>query len=437
MRLLSWILLSCVFSSPVLAGEVKEVVSDGGIKAWLMEEHSLPLIAVHVAFRGAGSAHDGDRLHGLAYMTSRMLTEGAGGMDAQQFAAALESRAIGFDAAVDEDLLEASMQMLSDTRDDAFRYLGLALTEPRFDGDALERVRRRTLSELKDDAKDPGRIAEREWRKRVFGDHPYGHMVSGSEEGVGRLDRYDLRHFAEKHLTRENMLVAVVGDITPEALKSLLDKTFGDLPKRYRPEVTVPEASPAATAKPVTVAYDVPQTVAVFGLPAVRRDDPEFMAAYLMNQILGGNTLTGRLGHEIRDKRGLAYGVSSSLRTLMHAAYLSGAFATRNEEAGQAAAVLVDTLKAFARSGPGEQELLDAKRYAVGSLAINLDGNDAIAGFLITMQHQALGIDYLKRRERLIEAVTGNEVKAAAKRLIDADKLSMVLVGKPEPVPGR
>lgn len=419
------------FPAPASAAEVREIVSDGGITAWLIEEHSLPLIAVRVAFEGAGTAQDGENREGRAYMTAKGLSEGAGGMSAREFAAALESRAIVFQASADEDLLDVSVQMMKNTRDEAFHYLGQALSDPRFDSEAVDRVRRDMLSRLKAEAQDPNGIAERHWRKQAFGDHPYAHTALGTEDSVRRLDRYDLQAFTERHLTRENLLVAVVGDITPEELKPLLDKTFGGLPEKYKPSVEVPEIVIPPQAKPMVVDYDIPQTVVRFGAQGLKRDDPEFMAAYVMNQILGGNTLTARLGYEIRERRGLAYGVRSTLRPLMRAAVLSGSFATRNEEAGQALAVLRDALDTFSKNGPTAQELRDAKQYIIGSLAINLDSNDGLASFLITMQHQRLGRDYLEKRARLVEAVRQSDVKAAAKRLIDAEGLVMVMVGKP------
>jgi zinc protease len=432
MRIWLAYILCFSFAYSAQAAEVKEVVSASGIKAWLIEEHSLPLIAVRVAFEGSGFAYDASGEEGRANMAAAMLTEGAGDMGEREFNEALENKAIEFNTAVDEDMLELSMQSLSEHKDAAFSYLGLVLSKPRFDSDAVERSRRQMLAILKQAEQDPGYQLERVWKKIAYGDHPYGKPQIGTERSIGSMGGSDLRDYAEQHLTRENMLVSVVGDITPAELKALLDKHFVSLPEKYKPDVTVSEAKIATADKPVVVPYDIPQTQVAFALPGIKRNDPDYISAYVMNQILGGDgNLISKLGQEIREKRGLSYYVYSHFSPFGHGGVWAGGFATRNEQARQAAAVLRDTLERFIKTGPSDTELTSAKQYLTGSFAAKLDTNEDLAAFLINMQHNKLGIDYLDKRNALINAVSKSDIEAVAKRLIRPDNLLIVMIGKP------
>lgn len=418
--------------NPALAVEIKEVVSDSGITSWLVEEHALPLIAVRVAFTGSGFAYDREGGEGRANMAAAMLTTGAGDMDEREFNRALEERAIEFNTFVNEDMLEASMQSLSEHKEEAFSYLALALAKPRFDSDAVERTRRQMFSILKQAEQTPGYLLERAWSKQAFGTHPYSRPQLGTKNSINRLDRYDMEAYTERYLTRENMLVAVVGDITPEALKALLDKHFAELPKKYRPDSEVAEFQISAGGPPAVVEYGIPQTLAAFGLQGLKRDDPDYITAYVMNQILGGDgSMTALLNQELREKRGLTYGAYSQLTPLKHGARWGGGFSTRNDQAFEAVSVLRATVMAFAKMGPTDKELADAKNYLTGSFVTNLDSNADLAAFLINMQYNRLGLDYLDKRNAMVQAVSKDGIMAMATRLLDPDKLIIVMVGSP------
>jgi zinc protease len=432
MMRLALLFLLLYAAAPAHAADVKEVVSPGGIKAWLVEEHSLPLVAIRLSFEGSGFAYDPSGREGLANFTATMLTEGAGDLGDRAFNEALEARAIEMNTAVNQDSLEVAMQSLSEHKDLAFSYLGMAVAKPRFDVDAVERTRRQMLSILKQSEQNPGYLMERSWAKEAFGDHPYGRPQLGTSSSLARLDRYDMQRYAERYLTRGNLLVAVVGDITPEELRPLLDKHFSSLPEKYKPETKIPDVQIAAGKKPVAVDFNIPQTLVTFGLQGLKRSDPDYIAAYVMTQILAGDSsLTSRLGKEIREKRGLSYTVYARLTPFDHGGMFTGGFATRTEETHTALAVLKDTLDTFVKEGPSAEELSQAKQYLVGSFVINLDSNADLAGFLINMQHNRLGIDYLKRRDELIGAVTRNDVTAQARRLLDTRKLIIIKTGKP------
>lgn len=425
------LLLLMLMPQAAAAAEVQEVVSRRGVTAWLVEDHSLPLLAVKVTFRDSGTAYDPAGKEGRASMAAAMLMEGAGDMNATAFSRALERDAIELGFGVDEDGFNASLNSISDAIPQAFTCLGLALNRPRLDGDALIRVRRQMLTALAQQEKDPHAQLQRRWDTLLFAKHPYANPPLGTRDSVKRLTAADVKQYLRGYLTRDRLVVAVVGDITPEALRPLLDAHLATLPALARPDVTVAEATLPETAQQAVVESDIPQTLALFGAQGVKRDDPAFYDAYVMNYLLGGGALNSRLFSEIREKRGLTYGISTGLTPLRHAAVWAGSFATRNDKAGEALTALRALLADFAAKGPTEEELAQAKQYLTGSFVLGLDSNHEIAHYLIMMQVHQLGRDYLEKRNALMESVTREGVQAVAARVVDPKGLQVVLAGRP------
>jgi zinc protease len=416
---------------PVFAATVHEVKTPGGITAWLIEEHSQPLIAVSLAFKHSGSAYDASGKEGLAEALTALLTEGSGDMDADAFNRAVEDRAIRLSAGNDVDMVSVGMQTLSEHREIAFSYLGTMLTQPRFDDSAIERVKAQMRTALTQQESDAYGRLQRGWQVMMFGDHPYGRNTLGSNSSIASISKSDLRDAAKKRLTRDHMIVAVVGDITPDELSLLLDTKLGALSAKATDVPEVSDVKIEASAKQQVIEQDIPQTMVMFGLQGLKRSDPEFMNGFVMNHIIGSGTLTSRLGEEIREKRGLAYTISTQLQPLGHGGAWLGMFATRNEKAAESLKVLRETLARFAAEGPTAGELETAKNYLIGSFTLALDSNAELAAFLVNMQVNALGIDYLDKRNDQIRAVTKEGIAQLAKRLIDPDKLRVVMVGKP------
>ncbi|NBX03114.1 MAG: insulinase family protein [Alphaproteobacteria bacterium] len=427
----SLILFACFFSASAHATQVQEVVSPSGIKAWLVEEHTLPLVAVRVAFVDSGFASDPKGKEGLSNLTTGLLMEGAGDMDSKTFNEAIESRAIQMNVSTDEDKVEALMETLSEHKDSAFSYLGMALSKPRFDDSAIERVRTQAISVIASQEEKPGYQAYRAWQKMAFGEHGYASPSLGTKDSLARLSQDDLRHFASRYITRQNMIIAVSGDITAGELSALLEKHFSALPAAFAPDAPLAEVNVAASAAPQHIDFTIPQTIVMFGAQGLKRDDPDYFSAYVMNHLIGGGgALNSRLGTEIREKRGLAYSVSTANNPMAHGAVWRGSFSTRSEKLDEAKTALLTTLKDFVQNGPTEAELADAKQYLTGSFVLSLDSNAGITGFLIAMQENNLGRDYLNRRNSLVEKVTRADVMAMSRRLINPDNLLMVTVGK-------
>lgn len=411
---------------------IQEVTSPGGIKAWLVESRQVPLIAMRFAFSG-GAAQDTDGKEGIANFVSGMLDEGAGDLKSVDFQERQEELAVRISFEAGRDMFTGNFQTLTRNAKEATELLHLALTRPRFDADPVERVQKQILTGLKFDQNDPRRVASKEWFKLAFKGHPYARPVKGSIESVANIGRDDLVNFVRKVFTRDTLKVAVVGDIDAKTLGSMLDQVFGKLPASsdLRP---IAEATPPAGPQRKVIEMNVPQSVAVFGHGGFKRKDKDFIASYVLNYILGGGGFNSRLTEEVREKRGLAYSVYSYLSPYRHAAIYAGNVATENKSMVRSLEVIENELKRMADKGPSARELKNAKQYLTGSYPLRFDTSSKIASQMMWVQIEDLGLDYFDTRNSKIEAVTLQDIRRVAKRLLKADGLIVTIVGKPEGV---
>jgi zinc protease len=418
-----------LLAGPALATTIERVVSPGGIEAWLVHEPAVPMIAVDFAFVG-GAAQDALGKGGTATLVASLLDEGAGDLEAKTFHARLERRAIELGFQAERDTLRGTLRTLTENKDEAFDYLRLALTQPRFDASDVEVIRAQVISLLRRATTSPTDIASQRWWQVAFADHPYGRPVNGTLESVPTVTIADLKDYTRRVLARGNLKVAVVGDIDAESAKVMLDRVFGGLPAQ--PELKpVANVSPQGLGRRVVVTLDVPQTVVTFGGPGIARKDPDFMAAYIVNHILGGGAFSSRLYQEVREKRGLAYSVYDTLVWLNHSALFLGGTATRADRAGETLAVIDKEIHRLAQEGPSAEELAKSKAYLNGSFVLNLDTSSKIAALLVQLQLDGLPIDYFTRRADMINAVTLEDARRVAKRLLDGGML-VTVAGHPE-----
>lgn len=416
-------------AAPARATEIQALTSPGGVAAWLVSEPSIPMISLELAFRG-GSALDPEGKEGLAHMVSGLLDEGAGEMDGLTFQRRLEELAIGLSFSASFDTFRVTLKTLSKNRDEAFRLLGLALARPRFEETAVERIRQQIRTGLIRSLEDPDTIANRRWFAEAFPDHPYGRPSGGTLESIGAITGDDLGAFAAGRLARDNMVVGAVGDIDGAELGRLLDLALSGLPAASKP-YRIAEIRPAAGDGVIVVKKDIPQSVVVFGRAGIKRDDPDYYAAYVMNYVLGGGGFSSRLTEEVREKRGLAYSVYSYLYPLDHAGLMLGGVATANARVAESVRIIRAELERLRRDGITERELADAKTYLNGSFPLRLSSNRRIANILVAIQLEDLGIDYLERRADLINAVSLLDVARVTARLIEPRDLIVVVVGDP------
>jgi zinc protease len=410
--------------TPAYATNIQRVVSPGGIEAWLVQDATVPIIAMEYAFSG-GSVQDPPEKPGIANLVSGVLDEGAGELDAKAFRERLERRAIELSFNDSREYLRGSLRMLKEHREEAFDLLRLALTQPRFDQEALERARAQVMATLRRQSTSPNDIAGRRFFETTFGTHPYAWSPDGTMESVPKISTDDLRAYAKRILARETLKVSVVGDIDPATLGTMLDRTFGSLPAKpdLRPiEPIEPKVTPAR----VNITLDVPQTVVMFGAPGIPRADKDFMTAFVLNHIFAGG-MTSRLYREVREKRGLVYGISETLVWYKQAAFVFGSTATRFDRANETIDTTEKEIRRIATEGPTETELNEAKSYLKGSQMLSLDTSSKIAGALLQYQLDNLGIDYIDKRNSLIDAVTLEDSKRVAKRLWDQQFLTVVV----------
>jgi len=411
------------------AMNIQTVESEKGIKAWLVQDQSVPLVALRFAFAG-GSSQDPDGKAGLTHFLTAMLDEGAGELKSREFQEKMEEIAMRLSFDDSRDHFYGSMQSLSENLDEAVKLLKLALTQPRFDSDAVDRIRKQLLANLAYAAKSPDRVASNEWFKQVFGDHPYGKPSRGTVESVSSITDQDLRGVIERSFARENLSVVAVGDISPERLSALLDDVFGDLPDKGE-RIEVADVEPPKGGSQQVVEMDVPQSVAMFGFGGLKRKDPDFMPAFVLNHIIGGGGFASKLMEEVREKRGLAYSVYSYLMPLDHSALYLGSVATKNEGIAESLDVIRAELTKMAIQGPTQEDLDNAKDYLTGSYALRFDSNAKIASQLLGIMVEDMGIDYVDTRNGLIEAVTLDDIKRVAKRFLNPDDLIVTIVGQP------
>jgi zinc protease len=409
---------------------IERVVSPGGIEAWLVRD-SAPMIALDFAFLGSADQDPADK-PGVATMVASLLDEGAGPFDAMTFHGRLERHAIEMSFTAGRDHFRGTLRSLKENRDEAFDYLRLALSEPRFDAEAIERMRSQITSRLRREMVSPNDIASRNWWAAAFPGHPYGRPVDGTQESLPRITLDDLRSYTQRVLARDNLKIALVGDIDPATAGELLDRTFGKLPAKAQLTPVAPVIA-QGLGRRIVIKLDVPQAVVMFGAPGIRRNDPDFMAAYIVNHILGGGSFSSRLYREVREKRGLAYGISDSLVWLNYSALMLGHTATRADATGKTLEIIEHEIRRLAEEGPTEDELAKAKSYLKGSFVLGLDTSNRIAAQLVQMQLDDLGMDYIERRPGLIDAVTLADATRVAKRLLDSGLL-VTVVGRPEGV---
>src|ERR1700687_1563617 len=436
LRRVAFIVAACVALTSLAAtpshaaAKIQRLASPGGIEAWFVQDATVPLIAMEYAF-GGGATQDPAGKSGVGNMVASLLDEGSGDLDSRAFHERLERRAIELSFGSTRDYFRASLRMLSDNRDEAFDLLRMSLTSPHFDSADVERIRAQVMSGLRRDTFNPTSLATRKLLAVAFGDPPYGRQANGTLESVPRIDVADMKEYVRRVLARDTLRIAVVGDVDPAPLGQLLDQPFGGLPAKasLTPVADVEAAKPPQRA---FIPLDVPQTVVTFGGPGIRRKDPNFMAGYVVNHILGGGGLSSRLYHEVREKRGLAYSVYESLLWMDHSAVFIGNTGTRADRAGETVDAIEKEIRRIAEDGPTQTELDEAKSYLKGSQMLALDTSSKLASALLQYQLDKLPIDYIEKRNAIVDAVTLDDAKKAAQRLWGQGLLTVIVGRAPQ-----
>lgn len=410
-----------------VALDIQSLKSGSGIEIWLVENHVNPIVSVAFAFKG-GSGFDPAGKEGLAELASGLLDEGAGDVDSETFQKRLTDRGIDLSFSSGLDDFTGRTRFLRDDRREAAELLRLALSAPRFDSEPVERIRNALLIEIAQDESDPNAIAGRQMQEMMLNGHPYSRPGSGTAPTMRAITADDLRQFVRQRFVRSRLHVSIVGDVSADEAKSFVDEAFGALPQNAKlPDM--PPIAPSRAGRARIVDFPVPQAIVQFAQPGIPRSDPDFFPAYLVNYVLGGGGFSARLMEEVREKRGLVYGIGSDLWTFDAGGLIAGQFQTDPAKVGEAIDIVRTEWRRMASEGPTQQELDDAKTYLLGYYPRNFTSTMETAQVLRGLQIEDLGIDYVTRRQKEIAAVTLDDARRAAKRLFDASQLTFVVVG--------
>ena len=421
-------LLLCL-ATPIRAEiAIQAVTSPSGIKAWLVEDHGIPFTALEIRFAG-GTSLDLPGKRGATNLMTALIEEGAADLDSQGFAAARDGLAAQFRFSSDQDGISVSAQFLTENRDQAMILLHDALIKPRFDQDAVDRVREQVLTGLRSDVKSPDAIAGNLARARTYSNHPYATNGDGTIESVTALTRDDIIAANKGALARDRITVAAAGDISATDLGLLLDSLLADLPAVG---ATQPGRAEMMIKGGIKVQdFPGPQSVVIFGHGGIRYDDPDFFAASILNEIFGGGRFTSRLMTEVREKRGLTYGIGTGLSSAQHSETFVGQLQASNENVAEAIKVIREEWAKMAKDGITDAELATAKTFMTGSYPLRFDGNGTIASIMVGMQMMGLSPDYPKTRNDRVNAVSLADVERVAARLFKPDDLAFIVVGQP------
>lgn len=431
---LSLFLIILTLSLPVHAQDrvldIQEVKSSNGLTAWLVEDHTLPLISFKFFFKGAGALNNSAEQQGLSRLLSNTLDEGAGDLDSQSFQKNLSDNSVSLSFLSGRDNFGGTVKTLSRNKETAFDLLKKALNEPRFDAEPIERMKQANLSRIKNSQANPNWIAARLMNDVSYENHPYALNSGGTLSSLPAITADDLKEYKNQQLTQNRLVVGVFGDITKEELATLLDDIFGDLPKEA-PKDTAEKIDIQNGGKTYLYQKDIPQSIIMMTMPSIDQNDPDYYALQIMNHIFGGSGFGSRLTEEAREKRGLTYGIFSGINNYDYAKALSISTSTQNSTVTEMMNVIDTEIKALPEDDL-QEEIVKAKAYLIGSLPLSLTSSDNVSSILAAMQLNDRPIDYLDQYAANLNKVNEDDVKNIARKLLDPTKTVTVIVGKPE-----
>lgn len=408
--------------------DVQVVTSPGGITAWLVSESFVPMISMEWTWSGGASVEPAG-LRGIGWVLAYMMNEGAGDMDTSAYGARMEDLDMKFACGQWSDWTSCGMTTLKASADESFDMVRQAFSSLRLDDEPFERAKREMIVGIKEDETNPKSVASRAMNEALIPGHPYARR--STEQTVSAIQKSDARKLMAQLMTKDRLLVVVVGDITADELKPKLDEVFGSLPATsVLPVVRDAKALPAQ-AKPIVMDLPQPQTLIMFSGPGIRREDPDFYAAYVLNYILGGGSFSSRLTDDVREKRGLTYGIGTGLSIQPHFWRWQGSSATMNDKADEVVQLIRDNISRLGKEGPTAEELADAKAYITGAFPLAFDSNTKIAQNLIGFRQDGMPADYVQARNSYFEAVTLEDVKRVARTYMKPEDFTFVMVGKP------
>ena len=406
------ILAHSVLKDKTFASKVQQIEADG-MKAYLLEEHSNPIIAVDFMFENAGSAYEAENKQGLTHLLTEMLLNGAGEYDALQFKDISEEYGVHIDFGAGVDSISGSLRTPTANKDMAVKLLTSVLYQPYFTYDYIALTKNRMQTALRNHKELPNGILADKFNEIIFAGHPYARPAIGTPETISGLTRGDLVQFMRTHLTKQNIIIGIAGDINADEAKQLINDLFGRLPAEFSEE-RVAEIELNPTGAEHYIDHNSPQTITRFITKGTHRNSADFYPLYLANHIFGGSGLNSKISKVVREENGLTYGIYTYLTSKDTAALLSGSYSSTPENFEKAKTLLLQQWQKMAQDGVTAEELKHAKEAMIAAHNLRFASIGGIAEMLVAMQQYNLGADFLEKRNDYVRAVTLQQVNDAA-----------------------
>lgn len=401
-----------------------------GARVYFVENRGLPMLDISVEFP-AGAGFDRTELAGVASMTNRLLRTGADGMNEDEIARRIADIGAQLDSRFDTDRAGLALRTLSGARErrQALDVFARVLRAPAFSQEVLEREKVRLVGALKESDTRPDTIASRIFYRLVYRDHPYALRASGEVETVEGFTREDLIGFYRSHYAAQHAVVAIIGDVSRAEAEAIAEQVTRGLPQASGAAPSLAPVTALAAGATRVVAHPASQSHILIGAPGMRRDDPDYVALFVGNYVLGGGGLVSRITEEVRNKRGLAYSAYSYFSPLQREGPFVIGLQTQREQAPVALKVVDEVLREFLARGPTPEELANAKKNIIGGFPLRIDTNRKIQGYLALIGYYRLPLTYIEDFVRNVERVSTADIMDAFKRRIDPDRMVTVVVG--------
>lgn len=427
-------ILNCLLLISVshsFALDIKRSVLKNGLTLLIVERHNLPVVKVAIGIK-AGSLNEPEEKSGLANLTASLLAEGTKNRTARQISEEIDFVGGSVGASGGNDYSTASLSVLKKDVRLGFDLLSDIILNPVFPQDEINKKIERTKGGLKAMEEDPGYLASREFKKAVFGSHPYGRLTTGTAKTLDRITRGDLVEFHSRYFTPDNSIMAVVGDITPEEAEQLINEYFAKWKAKGEKPPSRPEITSVKERNTVTIDKNLTQANIILGHKGVSRDDPDYYAISVMNYILGSGGFASRLMQNIREEKGLAYDIHSFFAPNKYGGRFQVGLQTKNESANTAIEEVLKEIRNIQAVPVSDTELSDAKSFLTGSFPMRIETSSRIAGFLVAVEYYGLGTGYIDNYPLYINNITKEDVLRVAKKYLDPENYVLVVVADQE-----
>ena len=409
--------------------QFESLKTKNGIKFWLIEDKSLPLVSMSFSFKG-GSILDPIGKDGVTNLMTSLLDEGTQNFTASEYRLFKRENGIKISFSSSKERVEGTFQVVKPRLQEGFYLLFESINKARFPINEIKKVKSQVKASIKIDNSNISTIASNKFNEFFFKDKLIGRNTKGTLKTLSTISRDDIKSIYKSSFIKDRLVIGISGDIDPSLAKKYVDYVFGDLQseKFKNPISKLKELSEGRKI----IKMKTPQTTVVFGQKGLGRKDEDYFAARVINYVLGGGGFQSRLYKEIREANGLVYSIYSYLMPYEYAGVIVGGFQTRNENVGTTIEKVKSEWKKIKTNGITKTELQNAKTYYKGSFSRNFTSTMSIASLLMIVQYYDLGEDYFRKRDLIIDDLKLNEINNLAKKLFDSESLFFMIVGEPK-----